>query len=60
MSSTERSNDDTQPEYDRNINRNDDNNINIRLGNPTIREYFQKEEEMKYEGYIDEKKLMRI
>jgi len=57
MSSTERSNDDTQPEYDRNINRNDDNNINIRLGNPTIRKYFQKEEEKKYEGYVDEKKL---
>lgn len=56
MSANQRRNHNTQPEYDRDSNRNENQN-DIRLGNLTIREYFQIEDEMQYEGCIDEMKL---
>ena len=56
MSSNVINNNIAQPEYLRNTNTNE-NESNIRLRNPSIREYFQKEEEIKHDGYIDERKL---
>jgi len=56
MSSNVINNNTAQPEYLRNTNTNE-NESNIRLRNPSIREYFQKEEEIKHDGYIDERKL---
>ena len=38
----------------RNIN---NNNSNMRLRNPTLRDYFEKEDIIKNEGYIDEIKM---
>jgi len=43
-----------QPDNYRNRN---NNNRGIRLGNPSIRDYFQEEDEMNNVGYIDERKL---
>ena len=45
MSSNVINNNTAQPEYLRNTNINE-NESNIRLRNPSIREYFQKEEEI--------------
>ena len=48
---------DIQPENysnSRNINNNDSN---MRLRNPTPRDYFEKEDIIKNEGYIDEIKI---
>ena len=56
MSRNQRRNHNAQPEYDRDSDRNE-NQHDIRLGNPTIREYFQTEDEMQYEGCADEMKL---
>ena len=62
MSRNQRRNHNTQPECDRDSNRNE-NQHDIRLGNPIIRECFQTEDETQCEGHIDEikwKENMRI
>ena len=51
-----RTNDIQQKNYSnsRNIN---NNNSNMRLRNPILRDYFEKEDIIKNEGYIDEIKI---
>jgi len=51
--------DNMQPEYycrNRNMNNNNDN---MRIRNPNLREYFQEEDVIRNEGYIDEIKMNR-
>ena len=46
MSRSQQNEDNAQPEYYRNRNTNN-NNREMRLSNPSIREYFQEEDEIK-------------
>ena len=56
MSRSQQNEDNDQPEYYRNRETNN-NNREMRLSNPSIREYFQEEDEIKNAGYIDERKM---